>query len=109
MTLFDIAYRCCMLDKYGICNDGARSGVSVAQWCDVRFVMRTQIFFFVPRSRQDEWISSFTTFQTVLFLNILGLPHRVVGLLVNKKELSARVAFSLCDRMKALLIPFEGF
>ena len=53
MTLFDIAYRCCMLDKYGICNDGAR-GVSVAQWCDVRFVMRTQIFFFVPRSRRDE-------------------------------------------------------
>ena len=98
-----------MLDKYGICDDGARSSVSVAQWCDVRFVMRTQIFFFVPRSRQDEWISSFTTFQTVLFLNILGLPHRVVGLLVNKKEPSARVAFSLCDRMKALLIPFEGF
>lgn len=53
MTLFDIAYRCCMLEKYGICNDGARSGVSVAQWCDVRFVMRT-LFFFVPRSRQDE-------------------------------------------------------
>ena len=98
-----------MLDKYGICNDGARGGVSVAQWCDVRFVMRTQMFFFVPRSRQDEWISSFTTFQTVLFLNILGLPHRTAGLLVNKKELSVRVAFSLCDRMKALLIPFEGF
>ena len=41
--------------------------------------------------------------------DILGLPHRAAGLLVNKKELSARVAFSLCDRMKALLIPFEGF
>ena len=74
-----------------------------------RSIRHEDSFFFDSRSRQDEWISSFTTFQTVLFLNILGLPHRAAGLLVNKKELSARVAFSLCDRMKALLIPFEGF
>ena len=74
-----------------------------------RSIRHEDSFFFVPRSRQDEWISSFTTFQTVLFLNILGLPHRAAGLLVNKKELIALVAFSLCDRMKALLIPFEGF
>ena len=61
------------------------------------------------RDKTNEYLPSPATFQTVLFLNILGLPHRAAGLLVNKKELSARVAFSLCDRMKALLIPFEGF
>lgn len=58
MTLFDIAYRCCMLDKYGICNDGARSGVSVAQWCDVRFVMRTLFSLSRARDKTNEYLPS---------------------------------------------------
>ena len=46
MTLFDIAYRCCMLDKYGICNDVARNGVSVADFflCPALETRRMNIF-----------------------------------------------------------------